>query len=87
MTALPSGCPQLMGGEPGGSRGGGWEAGPGHTAAESEEVNGGETDAMGTAGFGAGGRWMRGKRGMGLAQGPRVGLRLALCRTGPREAQ
>lgn len=41
MTALPSGCPQLMGRELGGSRGGIWEAGLGHAAAESEEVNGG----------------------------------------------
>lgn len=40
MTALPSGRPWPTGGEPGGGHGGGWEAGPGHTAAKSGEVNG-----------------------------------------------
>ena len=41
MIALPSSRPRPPGGELGGGRGGGREAGPGHTAAESGEVNGG----------------------------------------------
>lgn len=41
MTALPGSRPRPTGEEPGGGHGGGWEVGPGHTAAGSGEVNGG----------------------------------------------
>lgn len=44
MTAWPSSRPPPTGGELklGGGSGGGWEAGLGHRAAESGEVNGGD---------------------------------------------
>lgn len=79
MTALPSGCPQLMGGELGGSRGGGWEVGLGHTASESEEVNGGGPVSWGLWALGQGDEDER-EEGEGVGTGPRVGWRLALCR-------